>query len=303
MQSVIAYSKTVPNLKNMEKIEVLKHFINGVNCSNATGILNDKRKLKTCNLAVMQGFVHSDSPASTHLNLRKDILKKQADENNHTLIIDSNLFLSYDPGNSKHYLRYSFDGVFPTTGNYFWDNPDPQRWNTISKNLNITVKDWRLTGNHILICLQRNGGWSMKGLDVMDWLNETVKEIRKYSDRPIIVRAHPGDKNARRYLKRDQRWKISDSESILQDLENAWATITYNSSPSVVSAIQGIPVFVTDPHPLTSQAYDVANTRLKLIETPGTFDRIQWLNKLSMCHWNFEELSNGTAWSHIRKYL
>jgi len=303
MKNVIAYLKSVPNEKNLEKLEVLENFISGVNKSNDIGVLSDTTKIETCNLAVIQGFVHEDSRKSHHLNLRKDILKKQADENNHTLIIDSNLFLSYDPGNLKHYLRYSFDGVFPTTGNYFWDNPDPQRWNTISKNLNITVKDWRITGNHILICLQRNGGWSMKGLNVMDWLNETVKEIRKYSDRPIIVRAHPGDRNARKYLKKDKRWKISDSESILQDLENAWATITYNSSPGVVSAIQGVPVFVTDPTPIISQAYDVANTRLKLIETPGTFDRIQWLNKLSMCHWNFEELSNGTAWSHIRKYL
>jgi hypothetical protein len=303
MKNVIAYTSTVPNLKNMEKIEVLEHFISGVNTSDATGILSEKRKLITCNLAVIQGFVHSDSPTSTHLNLRKDILKKQSDENNHTLIIDSNLFLSYDPGNSKHYLRYSLDGVFPTTGNYFWDNPDPQRWNTISKNLNITVKDWRLTGNHILICLQRNGGWSMKGLNVMEWLNKTVKEIRQYSDRPIIVRAHPGDRNAQRYLKKDRRWKISESESILQDLENAWATVTYNSSPGVVSAIQGVPVFVTDPTPIISQAYDIANTRLKLIETPGTFDRLKWLRKLSMCHWNFDELKSGKAWNHIKNYL
>ena len=303
MQSVIAYTKTVPNLKNMEKIEVLENFITGVQTSDATGTLSDKRKLSTCNLAVMQGFVHTNSPQSTHLNLRKDILKKQASENNHTLIIDSNLFLSYDPGNTNHYLRYSFDGVFPTTGNYFWDNPDPSRWDKISKKLNITVKDWRLTGNHILICLQRNGGWSMKGLDVMDWLDTTVKEIRRYSDRPIVVRAHPGDRQARKYLRKDRRWTISDTDSILQDLKDAWATVTYNSSPGVVSAIQGIPVFVTDPTPTISQAHDVANTRLKLIETPGTYDRLQWLNKLSMCHWNFEELKSGEAWKHIRKYL
>lgn len=303
MQSVIAYSNTVPNLKNMEKIEVLKHFINGVNCSDATGILNDKTKLTTCNLAVIQGFVHSQSSKSIHLNLRKNILKKQAEEGNHTLIIDSNLFLSYDFGNSNHYLRYSLDGVFPTTGNYMWDNPNTLRWDTIKSKLNIKVKDWRLEGNHILICLQRNGGWSMNGLDVMEWLNTTVKEVRKYSDRPIIVRAHPGDRQANRYLRKDSRWKISDSESILQDLENAWATITYNSSPSVVSAIQGVPVFITDPNPMTSQACDVSNKKINLIETPQTFDRISWLRKISMCHWNFEELKSGEAWNHIRKFV
>lgn len=185
-----------------------------------------------------------------------------------------------DPGNSNHYLRYSLDGIFPTTGNYFWDNPDPARWSSIRKILDLSLKDYRTNGKHVLICLQRNGGWSMQGLDVMKWCHHTIEEIEKYTDRPIVVRAHPGDKSAQRYLKINHpKVKVSFTPSILDDLKNAWATVTYNSSPGVVSAIEGVPVFVTDPNPEVSQAYGVANTKLSLIESPVMPERQQWIEK------------------------
>jgi hypothetical protein len=40
----------------------------------------------------------------------------------------------------------------------------------------------------------------MKDYDVQEWALATIKEIRKYSDRPIIIRGHPGDKAAKEYL-------------------------------------------------------------------------------------------------------
>ena len=60
-------------------------------------------------------------------------------------------------------------------------------------------------------------------------------------------------------------------------------------------------MFADDP--VDCQAKDVANTEVSMIETPDIFDREKWLQKLSMCHWNFEELSSGEAWSHMRKYV
>jgi hypothetical protein len=86
-----------------------------------------------------------------------------------------------------------------------------------------------------------------------------------------------------------------------QDLQNAWCTVVYNSSPAVASAIEGTPVFVSDPS--DCQAKDVANTDFSKIESPEYLDREIWLQKLSMCHWNFEELSSGEAWEHMRNYV
>lgn len=302
---VVSYLAGVPSPhKSPHKTEVLSRFIAGVKQNKKDiGIVHHGKDLVSCDVGVIQGWVHAGSPNSFHLNLRKQVAQNV--RNNHTIIVDSNLF-NYDVGkfHPAHYSRYSMDGVFPTTGKYFWDQVDPDRWKQISKDLNITLKDWRTNGDHILLACQRNGGWSMAGYNVVDWVERTVAEIRKYSDRPIIVRGHPGDKNANTYLTNNKSaWKISFNKKIKDDFKNAWAVITHNSSPGVAGAIEGIPVFVTDPNPRISQACEVANTDLSLIENPKIFERQQWVEKLSMCHWKFEELSNGSAWKHMRNYV
>jgi hypothetical protein len=304
-KTVITYLKGIPAKNtNKEKEEVLKRFADGVNKLGDIGIASTQDVWSASDLGVIQGFVHQDSPNSPHLKLRKSVVDNQKAYGKSSLIIDSNLFLYADPGNRKHYLRYSANGVFPTTGNYFWDTPDPSRWQSISANLNISLKDWRTQGDHILICLQRNGGWSMQGLDVMQWCKNIISTLKKHTDRPIVVRAHPGDKRAKQYLKLNYpKVRISYLPSIKDDLKNCWAVVTYNSSPGVAAAIEGYPVFVLDPNPQISQAYEVANTTLKRIENPKMPERQQWIEKISMSHWNFEELSSGSAWEHIRKYV
>lgn len=299
---VVAYLAGIPpGNKNPEKPEVLKRFINGVVASGDNGILHPSANIIPCDVAFIQGWSHEHGKSAPHLQLRETVRNQQLQNGNRLLIVDSNLF-NYVGKNL--YARFSFDGVFPTTGNYFWDNPDPARWQQISRDTGISLKSWRTNGNHILICTQRNGGWSMKGMTVLDWLHQTVTEIRKYSNRPIVVRPHPGDKNARTYLNfKSPHWTLSTSPTLTDDLANAWATVTYNSSPGVASSIEGVPVFVTDPAPETSQAFPVANTDLSKIETPAMVDRQAWIERIAMCHWNYDELSNGAAWRHMKKFV
>ena len=144
----------------------------------------------------------------------------------------------------------------------------------------------------------------MKGLSVVEWVHQTVKEIKQYSNRPIVVRLHPGDGQASKYCAElEKLYKVSNNARLIDDFAGAWCAVTYNSSPGVAAAIEGIPVFVTDPVPQTSQAYPVSNTNLNQLESPKTFERQDWLNRLCMSHWSFDELSNGTAWKHMRKYI
>ena len=96
---------------------------------------------------------------------------------------------------------------------------------------------------------------------------------------------------------------LSTNERLVDDLRNAWATVVYNSSPSVASIIEGIPAFVTDTLPQHSQTYEVANTDLSRLENPEMPDRQAWIEKISMCHWNFEELRSGEAWKFFRQYI
>jgi len=303
MKSVRIYYAGIPakNTKS-EKRDVLRNFHLGVPNGQSTEV--ETFDYKPSDLAVIQGWVHANSSNAPHLNFRKRIIEQQKKHGGRTVAVDSNLFLYRDPENTKQYLRFSLDDVFPTTGEYFWQSATPSRWQQIKKDLGIELKPWRTDGEHILICLQRNGGWSMGGLDVMKWCNDVVKEIKLETNRPITIRTHPGDKKAQQYARTAPRdVSLSTADSILDDFENCWACITYNSSPGVAAAIEGVPVFVTDKTARRSQAYDVANLKLNTINKPEIFERQQWIEKISMSHYNFNDLANGTAWYSIEEYI
>lgn len=304
--TAVAYYAGIPSKNNNpEKPLILDNFVAGVNLVGDQGIAHRGTNIIPCDVALIQGFVHEHGKTSPHLQLRQSAIELQKKNRKRSLIVDSNLFLYADPGNSKRYLRYSFDGVFPTTGFYFDRDIDPARWQKLSSNLNLKLKPWATSGNHILICTQRNGGWSMRGMDVMQWLDHTIYNIRQYSKkRPIIVRTHPGDKKARQYLRINHKnVYVSSKPNLKDDLQDAWATVVYNSSPSVASAIEGIPTFLTDPYPQHSQSFDIANLCLADLENPNLTERQKWVEKLAMCHWNFDELRSGEAWQFFRKYI
>lgn len=309
MIKVAIYHSSVPNRKNQEKVDLLRHFSEGVRVAGDKRFDIFGKDIVDSDVGVIQGWV--DSPADrSHLALRYQVITQQLAAKKYVVAVDSNVFLYATPNNPQHYLRYSFNGIFPNTGIYCDDKPDPQRWEKIKKSLGIHVKDYRTTGNHILLLLQRNGGWSMNGLDVQDWANSVIAQIRKYSNRPIVIRPHPGDSQAKYYLewksplckiKLSKAVRLSENPRLVDDLKDCWAAVNYNSSPTVGAAIEGIPIFVTDP--VRSQCADIANTDLSQIENPILLDRQAWLERLAMSHWNFDELKSGECWRHMRQYV
>ena len=266
--AVAYYGGIPPHNNNLEKPMILDNFLTGVRNSGDTAIAQTSMQVvPDADVALIQGYVHEHGKTAPHLVLRRNAVEQQINNGKKALIVDSNLFLAYDNGNVNRYLRYSFNGVFPTTGFYFDTDIDPNRWSKVSSKLGIQMKPWRTSGNHILVCLQRNGGWSMRGYNSVQWANDTIATLRQLTDRPIIVRGHPGDKKTR-YFPQHKDVFLSSNPSILQDLQGAWATVLYNSSPSVVSAIEGVPVFLTDPEPEHSQSHEVSNTKIKRINDP-----------------------------------
>ena len=316
---VVSYTATLPKkekytpeslLKAQDKSNTLRYFAQGVSKYGDEGIVEDSAVYQPSPVAVILGWVHEQGKTSAHLQLRQEILTGQQKSNNRTIIADSNLFLYKNTNNPGYWLRYSYDGIFPNTGEYCNQDPDPKRWEIIQQHLGVRLADWRTKGDHILLCLQRDGGWSMAGWDVLDWAIKTITEIRKYSDRPIRVRSHPGDKRAIKYCERLLKLCIGRkllnvqlsgaNSSLMHDFKNCWAVVSHNSSPGVAAAIEGVPVFVTDPD--RSQAKDVACSEIFRIESPTTPDRQQWIQSIAQFHWSHEELKSGVCWGHMKKW-
>ena len=294
---IAIYLAAVPQNKNAIKLAVLRRFGEGARRCGDTVEIVENVKIVNSDVAVMQGFVHQDI-SRPHLLLRRNIL----DSNPNTVVIDSNLFQFSNSELQNYYLRYSLNGIFPTTGFYFDNKLDPARWQSISQRLGINLVPYRSNGSHILVCLQRVDGWSMCGVDVQRWLDKTVKRIRSYSNRPIVVRKHPGDRR-QNSLTFSKDYTVSTSPSILDDFKNCWATVTYNSSQGVASLITGVPVFVTDPVPQQSQTWPICNTDLSQIENPLMPDRQEWIDSVCQSHWNDDEVASGEAWRFLRDRL
>jgi len=303
--NVAIYLSGIPaKSKNQQKRQALLDFAAGVKANGDQAIMVDDYTAVDCDIAVIQGWVNSKVGA--HLKIRSDAIKKQKKANRHIVVIDSNLFGFLESTDFNRYLRYSLDGIFPTTGYYFNQDIDKSRWERIKQGYGFTERDWRTNGHSILVCLQRNGGWSMGAQDVLQWLDQTIANIRQHSSRPIVVRPHPGNLELAKQIDFKKQWKdvkLSVDTDLKSDLDRAWATVTYNSSPGVASLLWGVPVWVTDPDPRKSQAYPWVETQFDKIESPTLFDRQEFYDRLSQCHFSSAELRSGEAWRFMRQRL
>jgi hypothetical protein len=313
---VISYVATLPSKllsrphDHDHKFLTIRDFAHGVSATGDTGVVEYQMVYQPSDVAFMLGWVHEHGKSAPHLSFRKLIVDQQQATGGRTIIADSNLFLYKNTANPRTYQRYSYDGVFPNTGEYCDQNPDPARWQQIKTDIGLELQSWRTQGNHVLLCLQRNGGWSMAGFSTSEWAIQTIIALRKYTGRALRVRSHPGDKGAARDCQQIlqacavlgiRNVTLSNpNSSLMDDLHDCWAVVNHNSSPSVGAAIEGIPVFVTDP--IHSQCAEIANTDLAQIETPAMPDRQQWVERLAQFHWCHEEIANGTAWRHMKKW-
>jgi hypothetical protein len=305
-----SYLSSLPaRINGQEKIDALTYFAEGAARCGDSAVTTHSQQYEQCDVGAIIGNAFDANPGKVnlpHYKVRKMVMEKQAQLGKYWLSIDSNVFIYKNSLNPHKYLRYSFNGVFPATGIYCNDNPGDENWNNIRRDYNMDLKPWRTQGNHILITLQRPMGWSMRGVDLMSWLKQTLRQIRENSDRPILMRWHPGDWKAfPKYSSTLNKFGVTLSPQdrhITQDLVNCWAVVCHNSTPSAVAPIEGIPAFITDD-PSYSQGGDIANTDFTQLENPNLPDREQWIRKLAQCHWSFEDVRSGRCWAHMRNYV
>ena len=236
-------------------------------------------------------------------NFRKKIINCLEAQKTTSVFVDSNILHYARPEHEWH--RYSLNSVYPDTGTYFFDRLDLNKWAAYSTWHNASLKPWRTNGTHILIFCQRPKGFNMF-IDQEAWLDATIDRIRQYTNRSIMIRMHPGDGTREKQIHKIQKKygttvSISLHSNIRDALKDCWATVGINSTPNVVSAIEGIPGYVEDPQ--RSWAADVAFTDLSNIENPPLPDRAEWITKIANIHWSNNEVRSGQLWQSIKQYI
>jgi ribosomal protein S6 len=211
-------------------------------------------------------------------SMGKRKLIRRCQEKNHTFYyMDSGYVGNYkstaNPHGWKLYHRIVKNDV---QHNKIIDRPD-DRW----RKLDYPILK-RKQGNHILLVTPSEKPCKFYGIDRDLWVNETVAEIKKHTDRPIVIR----DKAVRQ-----QRI----TKTIFEDLENCHALVTYQSIAAVESVLYGVPAFTLAP----TAADPVCDKDVSLIECPTHQDEhkiYKWACHLAYGQFHVDEFKNGTAY-------
>ena len=222
------------------------------------------------------------------------------------------------PPHPKAYHRFSWFSYFRDEGNYNNLNCPPDRWLQIQKDQSIEIKPWRKRGEYVLVILQRPGDSSLRKLIQQHgtydkFINYTMNEIQKHTNRPIVMRMHPLRQDKQKNLItafQDYSDKknitistntqgagfLEGGEGLYKDFADAWCVVGFNSNALTESICEGIPTFSMCP---SSMAWECSNTDLSQIDNPKFFGREQWLNNLGYCQWREDECEAGLPAKHL----
>ena len=302
MLDCVVYISSVANVKkHSRKEQCLESFATGVAAAGGRVHVERDYVYTPSRLAVMLGWATTNT-GGRNIALRKQIIAEQQRRGFKTMCIDASCFKYLDQ--SGTYLRYSLGGPFYDRAEYANRNSDPTKWQEIQHNLNIKIKPAQSRDGYILVGMQRDGGFSMKALNPLNWLENKIYEIRKYTNREIVVRPHPGKFDMKEFVpfQHKQNVRVIDptKSTLLENLQGTHSSVFFNSSASVAAVLEGVPVFVDDASAVT---WSVAHHTVSQIESSRAFEREQWLWDLASVHWSDEDAQAGHIWKKFLPYL
>jgi hypothetical protein len=153
----------------------------------------------------------------------------------------------------------------------------------------------------ILIATQHQHSQQWAGQPSMvQWVEDTVRKIRQYSDRKIVVRPHP-----RSPISVNIPGVTVEVPKLIQgsyddfDIDyNYHCVVNHNSGPAVQAAIHGTPIICDT----TSLAGEISG-KFEDIENIQLPDRTDWFLKLCHTEWTVDEIAKGIPLARLEKHL
>lgn len=138
------------------------------------------------------------------------------------------------------------------------------------------LKPWRDSGEFILVLPQRGIGPTNVAMP-SGWESSMVRRLRNLTQRPIVVRPHPG----------------ATKEDPYKALKGAWAVATWGSGAAIKALWAGYPVF----YELRNWVGAPASVHISEaeIENPFLGDRLPMFERLAWSQWSGQEIESGKA--------
>lgn len=211
-------------------------------------------------------------------------------------------------GRDFYYIDTGYAGNFPSIGNpkgskryhrvvknenqhsVIRDVPS-DRWNKlVTDDPNLEWKGWKNYDKKILLVMPNPKACKYYNLDYDTWVEQTKKDIAKYSDLPVEVRI----KGSRR--DRNSGYTIYDAFD-----SGVYATVAMNSIAALESVLYGIPAFVSVPcaaSMLSSMSLDKLQNPFK----PSKEIILKQCYNIAYGQFTIDEIRNGTAYELTERY-
>ena len=211
-------------------------------------------------------------------------------------------------GRDFYYIDTGYLGNFPSVGNpggkKIWHRVvknenqhstirevPSDRWDALVKqDPNLRWTGWKTHSKKILLVMPNPKACKYYNVDYDTWVEQTQKEIAKYSDLPVEIRI----KGSR--SERNQGYTIHNAFD-----SGVYATVAFNSIAALESIVYGIPAFVSVP----CAASPLASNDLSQLSTPFKPDSdliLKQCHNIAYGQFTKDEILNGTAYELTEKY-
>lgn len=165
---------------------------------------------------------------------------------------------------------------------------DPDRAKKLGIRLNLAPH----RRPEILIAAQHPRSLQVEHIDMATWITITYNELRRQTDRPIILRSHPRGNlpvhNLPPQLIYQRPLAVPGTYDSFDFDTNYHAVVNYNSGPGILAAISGVPPITHS----SSLASPVAIS-IEHIEQPYLIDRDRWLLEIAHTEYTLDEIQQG----------
>ena len=185
-------------------------------------------------------------------------------------------------GNKHNPSKIFNEKIYRLTKNYFHtrdikklSDDDYKRIEKYKKH--VQLEPWKKDGKYILF-IPPSKHVRKYYYYKNEWEVQTLNTINRYSKKPIVIRTK------------------EDTSPLEKDLENAYCTVSYQSTVAIKSIISGVPSFCANE----SMCVPVSSTDMTQIENPlYSTEREYWVDSLLANQFTMSEIEDGTAWKCV----
>ena len=180
------------------------------------------------------------------------------------------------------------------------DNLDPDR----PRRFGVRLSYPKSSRPEILICSQHRASLQVQDQwpNQENWINDRIRKLRQYTDRPIVVRPHPRSQINLHLL--EQNTQVQIPKKLINTYDsfdfdvNYHAVVNHNSGPGIQAALAGVRPIVDS----SSLAFPVSYA-MAAIEQPYDIDREQWLIQISHTEYSTHELAQAIWYARLEPNL